>query len=97
MRIKGAFHTLPQFCFKKTSGVIPGVIADEGATCLVFLDVDTKFMNGWKRFVELFFRLRVRFAYGGKLKELLPESVVLERTQRHDSQANPAITCHSNA
>ena len=29
-------------------------------------------------------------AYGARLKELLPESVVLERTPRHDSQADPA-------
>ena len=29
-------------------------------------------------------------AYGGKLKGLLPEPVVSERTPRHDSQANPA-------
>ena len=38
-------HTLPvttfDFCFIKTSGIVPGVTADEGATCLVFLDVDT--------------------------------------------------------
>ena len=29
-------------------------------------------------------------AHGARLKELLPESVVLERTPRHDSQASPA-------
>ena len=37
--------------------------------------------------------VKVRYAtlaYGRRLKELLSESVVLERTPRHDSQANPA-------
>ena len=29
-------------------------------------------------------------AYGARLKEILPESVVLERTPRHDGQAKPA-------
>ena len=47
----------------------------------------------------LFFRRRVRLrrdgepttlACGAGLKELLPESVLLERTPRHDSRANPA-------
>ena len=33
------------FCFSKTSGIVPGVTADEGATCLVFLDVDTGYMK----------------------------------------------------
>ena len=41
--------TLPviafDFCFIKTSGIIPGVTADEGATCLVLLDVDTGYMK----------------------------------------------------
>ena len=89
--------------------------ADEGATRLVLLDVGTGYIKavptagmtvtdyllveGGKRFVEQFFRRRVRLrcdeepttlAYGAKLKELLPESVVLERTPRHDSRANPA-------
>ena len=110
--------TLPvvafDFCFIKTCGIVPGVTADEGATCLVLLDVDTGYMKaapaagktvtdylieGSRRFVEQFFRRRVRLrcdgepttlAYGARLKELLPESVVLERTPRHDSQANPA-------
>ena len=67
--------------------------ADEGATCLVLLGVDTGdtravlaagktvthyLVKRAKRFVEEFFRRRVR-----------PESVVLERTPRHDGQANP--------
>ena len=88
--------------------------ADEGATCLVLLDVDTGYMKavlaagktvtdylieGGRRFVEQFSRRRVRLrgdedpttlAYGARLKELLTESLVLERTPRHDSQANPA-------
>ena len=113
-----AESTLPviafDFCFIKTSGIVPGVAADEGATCLVLLDVDTGYMKavpaagktvtdylveGGKRFIEQFFRRRVRLrcdgepttlAYGARLKEILPESVVLERTPRHDSQANPA-------
>ena len=98
-----------------TSGIfsVPGVTADEGATCLVSLDVDTGYMKalpaagktvtdnlieGGRRFVEQFFRRRVRLrcddepttvACGARLKELLPESVVLERTPRHDSQAKP--------
>ena len=41
--------TLPviafNFCFIKTSGIVPGVTADEGATCLVLLDVDTGYMT----------------------------------------------------
>ena len=102
------------FCFIKTPGIVPGVTADEGATCLVLLDVDTGYMKavsaagktvtdylveGGKRFFEQFFRRRVRLrcdgepttlACGAKLKELLPESVVLERTPRYDSQAHPA-------
>ena len=88
--------------------------ANEGAACLVLLDVDTGYMKavpaagktvteylveGGKRFVEQFFRRRVRLrcdgerttlAYGARLKEHLSESVVLERTPRHDSQTNPA-------
>ena len=56
-------------------------------------------VKGGKRFFEQFFRRRVRLrcdgepttlAYGARLKELLFESVMLERTLRHDSQANPA-------
>ena len=102
------------FCFIKTSGIVPGVTAADGATCLVLLDVDTGYMKavppagktvteclveGGKRFVEHFFRRRVRLrcdgepttlAYGARLKGLFPESVMLERTPRHDSQANPA-------
>ena len=102
------------FCFIKTSGIVPGVTADEGAPCLVLLDVDTGYMKavpaagktvtdylieGGRRFIEQFFRRRVRLscdgeptalAYGARLKELLPESVVWERTPRHDCQANPA-------
>ena len=81
---------------------------------MVLLDVDSGYMKavraagkivtdylieGGRRFVEHFFRRRVRLrcdgepttlAYGAWLKELLLESVVLERTPRHDSQANPA-------
>ena len=102
------------FCFIKTSEIVPGVTAYEGATSLVLWDVDTGYMKavpaagkivtdylieGGRRFVEHFFRRRVRLrcdgepttlAYGAWLKELLLESVVLERTPRHDSQANPA-------
>ena len=33
------------FCFLKTSGIVPGVTADEGETCLVLLDVDTGYMK----------------------------------------------------
>ena len=33
------------FCFIKTSGIVPGVTADEEATCLVLLDVDMKYMK----------------------------------------------------
>ena len=101
-------------CFIKTTGIVAGVNADEGATCLVLLDVDTGHMKalpaagktvtdylieGGKRFIEQFFRRRVRsrcdgepttLAHGARLKELLPDSVMLERTPRHDSRANPA-------
>ena len=88
--------------------------ADEGATCLVLLDVDTGhikaapvagktvtdyLIEGAERFIEQFFRRRVHLRCGGepttlthgaRLKELLPDSVGLERTPRHDSQANHA-------
>ena len=62
------------FCFIKTSGIVPGVTADEGATCLVLLDVDTGYMKavpaagktvtgylieGGRRLVEQFYRRRV--------------------------------------
>ena len=92
-----AESTLPviafDFCFIKTSGIVPSVTADEGATCLVLLDVDTGYMKavptavtdylveGGKRFVEQFFRRRVRLrcdgepttlAHGARLKESLP-------------------------
>ena len=101
-------------CFIKTSGIVPGVTANDGATCLVLLDVDTGYMKavpaagktitdymieGGERFVEQFFRRRVRLrcdgepttlVCGARLKEHLLGSVVLERTPRHDSQANPA-------
>ena len=40
--------------------------------------------------VEFVYVVTTTFAYGDKLKELLPQSVVLERTPKHDSQANPA-------
>ena len=114
-RAESTLHVIAvDFCFIKTSGIAPGVTADEGATCLVLLDVDTGYMKavpaagrtvtdclieGGKRFVEQFFQRRVRLrcagepatlAYGGKLKELLAESVVLERTLRHDSRRNPS-------
>ena len=80
----------------------------------MLLDVDTGYMKavpavgktvtdymieGGGRFVEQFFRRRVRlrcvvnprlWPMAPGLKELLPESVVLERTPRHDNQANPA-------
>ena len=101
------------FCFIKTSGIVPGATADEGATSLVLLDVDgymkavpaagktvtDHLIDSARRFDEKFFRRRVRLrcdgepttlAFGARLKELLPESVVLERTPRHGSQANPA-------
>ena len=92
----------------KTAGIVCCVTADEEATCLVLLDVDTGYMKavpvagktvtdyfvqGGKRFVEQFFRRGVHLrcdggpttlAYGAKLLEFLPESVVLERTPRHD-------------
>ena len=46
---EGAESTLPvvalDFCFIKTSGIVLGVTADEGATCLVLLDVDTGYMK----------------------------------------------------
>ena len=82
-------------CFIKTSGIVPGVTADEGATCLVLLDVDTGYMKavpaagmtvtdylieGGRRFIEQFFRRRVRLrcdgepttlAYGARSRELL--------------------------
>ena len=98
------------FCFIKTSGIV----RRRRAACLVLLDVDMGYMKavpaagktvtdylieGGKRFIEQFFRRRVRLrcdgepttlAYGARLKELHPDSVVLERTPRHDSQANPA-------
>ena len=117
MTFERAESTIPvafDFSFIKTSGIVPGVTADEGATCLVLLVVDTGYMKavqaagksvtenlveGGKRFVEQFFRRRVRLrcdgepttlAYGARLKELFPESVMLERTPRHDSQGNPA-------
>ena len=77
--------TLPaiafDFCFIKTSGIVPGVTADEGATCLVLLDVDTGYMKavpaagktvtdylieGGRRFIEQFFRRRVRLRCDGE-------------------------------
>ena len=87
-------------------------MADEIATCLVLVDVDTGYLKavhaaaktvtdylveGGRRFVEQFFRRRVRLRCEGelamvvlaqKLKELLPDLVVLIRTPRHDSPAN---------
>ena len=69
------------FCIIKTSGIVPGVIADEGATCLVLLDVDIGYMKavpaagktvteyvteGGRRFVEQFFRRRVRLRCDGE-------------------------------
>ena len=41
--------TLPvlacDFCFIRSSGIVPGVTADEGATCLVLLEVVTGYMT----------------------------------------------------
>ena len=77
--------TLPviafEFGFIKTSGVVSSVTADEGATCLVLLDVDTGYIKavpadgktvtefqveGGKRFVEQFFCRRVRLRCDGE-------------------------------
>ena len=33
------------FSFIKTSGSVPGVVADEGATCLALVDVDTVYLK----------------------------------------------------
>ena len=74
-----AESTLPviafDFCFIKTSEIVPGVTADEGATCLVLLDMDAGYVKavpsagktvtdylieGGKRFIEQFFWRRVR-------------------------------------
>ena len=69
------------FIFIKTSGIVPGVTAHEGATCLVLLDVDTRYMKavptagktfadylfeGGRRFDEQFFRRRVRLRCDGE-------------------------------
>ena len=118
MTFERAESTIPviafDLCFIKTHGIVPGVTTDDGATCLVLLDMDTGYMKdvlaagktvteylveSGKRFVEQFFRRRVRLrcdgepttlAHGARLKELLTESVMLERTPRQDSQTNPA-------
>ena len=85
MTFERAESTLPiiafDFCFMKTSGIVPGATADEGATCLVLLDVDTGYMKavpaagttvtdylleGGKHFIEQFFRRRVRLRCGGE-------------------------------
>ena len=46
---ESAESTLPviafNVCFTKTPGIVPGVTTDEGATCLVLLDVDTGYMK----------------------------------------------------
>ena len=73
----GRCSTLPviplNLCFTRTSGIILGVTADIGATCLVLLDVDTGYtkavpaagktvtdnlVESGTRFVEQFFRRR---------------------------------------
>ena len=49
MTFERAESTLPviafDFCFIKTSRTVPGKTADEGATCLVLLDVDIGYMK----------------------------------------------------
>ena len=69
------------FCFIKTSGIVPRVTADERATCLVLLDVDTGYMKavpaagktvtdylieGGRRFLQQFCRRRVRLRCDGE-------------------------------
>ena len=90
------------------------MVADEGATCLVLVDVDTGYLKavraaaktvtdylveGGRMFFEQFFRKRIRMrcdgepatvALAGKSKERLPDLVVLERTPRLESAANPS-------
>ena len=116
--LERAESTLPvialDVCFIKTSGIVSGVVADEGATCLALVDADTGHLKavpaaaktatdysleGGRRFVEQFFRRRVRsrcceepatVALAWKLKGLLPGLIVLGRTPRHDSPPNPA-------
>ena len=102
------------FGFINSSGSEPGTVADAGALCLVLVDVHTGYMRavpaaakkarecvgeGGQRFIEPFFRWRVRLkcdgdaatvALAGKLKELVPHLVLQVKTQRHDSPANPA-------
>ena len=96
------------FCFLEASGTVYGKVADDGVSCLVLEDVDTwcllavranaktvtvYLVERSRRFVEHFFRRRVRLlcdgerasvALAGMLKELLPDLVVSERTSRHD-------------
>ena len=62
-------------CFIEISGSVSGVVVDEGATCLVLVDVDAAFVKrvpasaktvtdfqveGGRRFVEQFFQKRAR-------------------------------------
>ena len=69
------------FCFIKASGSVSGLAADEGATCLVLVDVGTGYLDavpaaaktvtdylveGVRRFVEQFFRRRVRLRCDGE-------------------------------
>ena len=97
-----------RFLFIKTAGNVSGVVADEGATCLVLVDVDTGYLKaaptsaktiteGGRRFIiEKFSRKRVTLAlrrrtgHGGAGSPIEDDLVVLERTPRHDSPANPA-------
>ena len=73
------------------------------AVLAVGTTVTDNLVEGGKRFVEQFFRRKVRLrsggkpatlAHGGKPKERLSESVVLERTPRHDCQAIPSEHAH---
>ena len=48
------------FCFIKTSGIVPCVAADEGATCMVLPDVDARFMKAVPAAGKATWRLRVK-------------------------------------
>ena len=92
-RWKRAESALPvvafDFCFIKTSGSVSGVVADEGATCLALVDVDTGYLKvvpaaantvtdylvEGRRFIEQVFRRRVRLRCDGE-----PATVALAGT-----------------
>ena len=94
------------FCFRKTSRTVCGMVTDDGVSCLVLEDVDTVYLlvvpanamtvtdymvERSRRFAEHFFRRRVRLLCDGG-----PASVALEGKLKERRSSKPGIPRNTN-